>query len=451
MQTLSNYLLVADALTTEQASELAKSILRLVSEWLVQKGVVDPSAANGAFNSLTPGAVGTYSRNAVIAGTSTLSEISLEEPSRGGQNFVTTVSVISADSRVDVFVSQSVRNSTSVIAPVFTDPRCPAIVRRILELPATWSFSGEKLPAPIPVAYHGEAGGRSLVEEIRTPTRFIPLIVISENEGEPIWETLSGELAYDLAALAKVVSVDDEASWILTDELGKVNSCYMGAVRLYWPICSLPSGEVQVRSTVWTASTLLSNDHDDRGSGRFRSTLRKTVMAVAALTVEPPNDIKNIQRFAARQQLRDLEARATSNSEELEMARMFFADNEQLRTQIANLQKDVANWRSRAEVAEYALSQKAKSEEIQDDGIVPTTEDDSPPEPGEARFYKKTHSTPNHDVFVLVTDCGHGTWQDASKAEKAKKGLKKLLGDDNWRSLHHCGTCRGGGVWRVRW
>jgi hypothetical protein len=451
MQTLSNYLLSAESQNSANPSELASSVLKSIDEWLLHKGADEPSAVSGEFQSLTPGAVGKYSRSTVVADTRTLFEIRLDEPSKGGQSFTTTVSVVFDASRIDIFVSQTVRNSASIIAPVITDPRCPGIVRRILKLPVTWSFSGEKVPAPVAVSHHGEAAGTSLAEQIKAPTRFLPLVIVSENEGEPIWPKIASELAYDLAALAKVASIDDSASWSLTNELGKVNSCYMGAIRLYWPSRPLPSGESQARSTVWTASTLLSNDHDGKGALRFRSTLRKTVMGVSALTVEPPNEIKEVQNFAARQQLRELEKKATSNSEELEMARMFYADNEQLRNQITDLQREVATWSSRAEMAEYALAKKGKGQDVQDDSIAPTTEDELPPKPGETRFYKKTHSTPNHDVFVLVTDCGHSSWQDTSKAEKAKKGFRRLLGDSDWKTLHHCGMCTGGGVWRVRW
>ena len=49
-------------------------------------------------------------------------------------------------------------------------------------------------------------------------------------------------------------------------------------------------------------------------------------------------------------------------------------------------------------------------------------------------------------------DCGHITWQGSAKADKAKKGLARLLGEHgDWKKLEHCGSCKGGGVWRVQW
>lgn len=67
------------------------------------------------------------------------------------------------------------------------------------------------------------------------------------------------------------------------------------------------------------------------------------------------------------------------------------------------------------------------------------------------RFYKKIYTKSAYDVFVEVRDCGHGRWQSSEKADKARKGLERQLGGKNWRSLHHCAACQGGGVWRLRW
>ena len=74
-----------------------------------------------------------------------------------------------------------------------------------------------------------------------------------------------------------------------------------------------------------------------------------------------------------------------------------------------------------------------------------------PPRPGEIRFYKKTYATPSHDVLVHYKDCKHNRWEGAHSADKAKKGIAKLEGRDNWQNIWHCAACTGGGVWKVRW
>jgi hypothetical protein len=74
------------------------------------------------------------------------------------------------------------------------------------------------------------------------------------------------------------------------------------------------------------------------------------------------------------------------------------------------------------------------------------------PQPEELRFYKKVHSAPTHDLMGRVGDCGHTSWQNAHGADKARKGIAKLEGGrTDWKKIQHCGSCTGGGVWRVRW
>ena len=449
MHTLASYLLEAN-LSAESATLLETSVLNAVNDWLSQKGAADPAIDQGTFKSLTPGGTGKYVRTIHGSDSSNLVEISLDELSTNGQTFRTSISIVKTNLRVKVYVSQAVGNAGGVIAPVTIDPRCPAVVRTFLQLTSAWQFGGKDVPLPVPTSMIGGEGGHALGEMLVSESRVVPFVVVSENEGQPVWPGIANDLAYDLTALANVVCIDEEAAWALTNTLGKLNSCYMGAIRLYWPSRRTSSGEPDSRSPLWTASTLLSNDHDGKGASRLRATIRRTVMSVAALAVEPPSDIAEIRSYASRKQLQDLEARATSHSDELEIARQFFDENEKLTVDLDEARRDLAHWRGRAERAEFALEQRtARQDDLQPD--LDEQEEESAPQTGDIRFYKKTHSTPNHDVLVRVSDCGHSKWQASNKADKAKKGLEKLLGADNWKSLQHCGTCTGGGMWRVRW
>lgn len=74
------------------------------------------------------------------------------------------------------------------------------------------------------------------------------------------------------------------------------------------------------------------------------------------------------------------------------------------------------------------------------------------PTAGDVRFYKKTHSAPTHDIMVRVPDCGCNNWETSSAADKARKGIARLEGDRvDWKTMHHCASCTGGGMWKVRW
>ena len=75
-----------------------------------------------------------------------------------------------------------------------------------------------------------------------------------------------------------------------------------------------------------------------------------------------------------------------------------------------------------------------------------------PPKKGELRFYKKVSSGGGRDKVVQVQGCRHRSWQPAKKADQAKKGIAHLEGGrSDWKTLQHCGSCEGGGMWRVQW
>lgn len=448
MQVLSAYLFESPELDPQTLVTRAAEVMEAISDWLSKKGAANPLADSGEFESLTQDGQGRFTRKVTAVSTATLTELRLEEATRAGQSFITTISTVITDRKVILYGSLSNQSLRSVIAPPVTDPRCPSVIRSILAMHDDWQLNGGKLSNGQARTHSGSESGQILADEIRSDARSLPIIVISQNEGEVIWEDLPAKLAYDLAGLANVVVIDGDASWRLTDMIGKQDSCYLGAVRIYWPAKRAASGEMQAPSTVWTASALLSSDHDGRGEQRFCGALRRLIMPVAALTLEPPGEIREIQNVSARAQLQELEARAQTISQELELARLFVADNEQLRAERDALKRFNSQLSARAEAAEFALAQQ----KVEGASEFPASPDEgAAPGSGETRYYKKTHSKGAYDVFVRVSSCGHTSWQSADKADKAKKGLARLEGRDDWALVQHCGSCTGGGMWKVRW
>ena len=450
MQTLSSYLLETRPLDNADAEHRVNAVISEIAEWLRTKGSADPSSISGTFQSLTADGNGRYARDQLQCDQGFLEETRLEEFSRAGQTFTTRVAVARWSNKVYVYVTLTVANTVSVIAPIQTDPRCPSIVRTLLGLFSDWMLNGTVISSARPWLLFGAAGGRQLADEIRDSTRTLPLVVVSHIEGETLWPKLADDLAYDLVGLTRVITIDDDASWTLSDRLGKLNSCYQGAIRLYWPPQKRSDGVNHFNSTVWTASALLSNDHDGRGLIRFKSELRRTVMSTAALTITPPAAIRAIQDAIANKRLAELESKSTSNSEELQIARLYIHENQTLKAQIEQMQSELAQMSGRAETAEYALTQ-LKARPCNEAAKETFVESDASPAADELRFYKKQHSKGAYDVLVRVSDCGHTSWQSSAKADKARKGLERLEGRRDWKSMLHCGTCTGGGMWKVRW
>ncbi len=451
MQTLSSYLLETPSLGEDELARRLAAIQQSITEWLRSKGATDPTGDSGQFESLTDDGGGSYSRARHVVPIGTLERARLEELTRAGQIFTTQVTATASAGRLRVHCTLSVANAASIVAPLPVDPRCPDIIRTLLDQSQDWQLSGTPLWEPKPRYLAGQPGGVELADEIRDATRTVPVVVVSEIEGEELWPNLAEGVAFDLAGLAHVVRIDDEATWALSDEVGKLHSCYRGAVRLYWPPRTRSDGADHFNSTVWTASVLLSNDRDGKGLVRLRSTLRRTLMSTAALAITAPAAVREIQDAVARGRIEELERRAAPDSEELAIARLYITENQDLKAKVGQLELDVARAAARADAAEHSLGQlKApglSSEGESDEVVIDSHE----PTAGQVRYYKKTHSKGAYDVLVEVDSCGHTTWQSSAKADKAKKGLERLTGRTDWKSLHHCGTCTGGGMWKVRW
>lgn len=450
MQTLSAYLLESPPLNAEQLSARFASVGAELSAWLKNKRAPEPDASAGEFQSLTKDGGGSFIRVKREGLFGKMETVRLEEFTRAGQIFTTQLTVTASQDRLRIHCTLSVANSAALVAPMSLDPRCPSILRTFLSSSNDWHLNGWLVASGRPKQWNGKAGGIKLAGQIRDMARSLPLVVVSEIEGEQLWPNLANELAFDLAGLAGVVTIDGDATWALSDEVGKLHSCYRGAVRLYWPPIKRADDSLHLNSTVWTASELISNDLDGKGSGRLRAALRRRLMSTAALSIPFPAAAREIEGEVFRQRIAELEKRSAPDSEEVAIARLYLSENEQLKKQVEQLELELAKVAARADAAAHSLSQLIAIE-TDDDGSDQSQTVSTEPAADETRFYKKIHSKGAYDVLVEVKGCGHTSWQNSASADKARKGLERLTGKNLWKSLLHCGTCTGGGMWKVRW
>lgn len=448
MLTLAAYRVETPALLDEERQKCWSTLLEVANQWLAKKGVTDTTSEAGKFTSETSGTQGDFTRSSMSNSVGALFEVALIEPTKDGNTFITNVVVTDSERIVSVFLTLSATISGKSIAPIAVYPRCPVLVREILTLRDDWLFGGSEVPSPRPIYIAGEKAALKLAGYLMNENRTLPVTVVSELDGEPVWDDLPEKLAIDLAGLSPVIRIDGEASWVLNDRIGKSRSCYLGATRIYWPLGRVTNNPSDLRSKVWTAERLLSNDSDGKGLSRFTTALRRQVMSVAALAVDVPASVRKIKTEQSRARLFELQQQANANTQELELARLFIEENESLKDQLEKAKAETARQASRAEVAEYALEvlKTGGSDEEPDE-----ENDDATPKTGEVRYYKKTHSKPSYDVLVRISDCGHNSWQSANKADKAKKGVEKLESGSDWKNMFHCGSCQNGGVWKVIW
>jgi hypothetical protein len=351
----------------------------------------------------------------------------------------------------------------SLISPVEADPRCPRIVRDLLRMPGDW-YHGQYTLYGRSRNIEGFDNGEGLAAEILNPDRTVPLVVISSSGDAMAFPRLDEILSDDLAGLASVITVDADAAWALTDELGKIRSCYNGAVRVYWP--RFKRADDPYRHPLWTAHDLSTRSDDDIGQmrDRFRRHLRTIIMRAAAVSVVRPREIDDIRNSESRRALQAMKERANSSDDVEELFQLLDTQNttlcreklelenhrSELEQKCAELEDENRRLRWRlsnpAERANDIALASSDAGNRSDDHTLPS------PSPGEFRYYKKVHSVPKHDIMESVQDCGCNNWQRAAGAPKAKKGIAKFEGGRNdWKSVQHCGSCEGGGMWKVKW
>src|SRR5690606_24233784 len=125
-----------------------------------------------------------------------------------------------------------------------------------------WKFAGQELPPGLAFDATSDSAAFDLCAALRSSTRRLPIIVVSTDEDEVVWKELPQKMAEQLIGLADVAYEGAESSWTLTDELGEQNSCYLGAVRLYWPVVR-PSGDFE--ATTWLPGKLATFGRDNAG------------------------------------------------------------------------------------------------------------------------------------------------------------------------------------------
>lgn len=439
MRTLAKYAFSEEAGSASESMSLFERATKAVENWLESKGASLPLNDKGSFRSRTKNnSEGAYERSVTESSGAVLWEMRLEEFTDKEQLFATTVSIYRDATRVEVFVVLASESTGSAVSPLIVHPKCPKVVRALVEASLGWKLHGKPIPKTL-ARIEGEEQGRILAEQLLDESRVHPVVVVSDLDGEELLVGLGEKLAFDLFGLADVCAIDDEASWALSEKLGKINSCYLGAVRLYWPVSGTAS---KLYSSVWTAAKLLpeSEEHDQQAMDRLANSLRQRVMGASSEAIVEPRAISRFRSRWREAQLKEI-AKANDNS----------AKAKDLESRIGALESELKQAKNTISRLYAQIEEMRSASGIEDESSPQRGGANNAPKDGEVRFYKKTHSKSNYDVLVHIADCGHSAWQNAGKADKAKKGIIRLEGSDQWRQVQHCGSCDGGGVWRVKW
>lgn len=459
MQKVAAYLLERrdDMEWPEARARQAADAKAMVEKWLLAKG----ASTIGSTGTYGPedGSAGSFKIREAADGQRSWWMVELQEDTAEGRRFSTGLSITAAEDKVSVYVTLETGSTTTHVVPVSSDPRCPRVVRDLLQLPGRWCH-GDSLLGQLKLV-RGFEEGEGLVRDIDYTRRSVPIVAITRYEGDLALPDLDSKLAYDLAGLANVYVMDEDAAWALTDILGRDWSCFHGAVRLYWPHFAL--NQDRFSHPLWTFERLRSRGENLRETrDRFRRQLREIVFRASALSVVRPHEIDEIREADSRRAVSELRRKATSSAEYEEIANTYAAENDSLRSELAaarsqidTLQEQVGRLEGDKRALQAHLASKGQPVQT-DEEISPGGDESDPasaePTSGETRFYKKIGARETHDVLKRVQDCGCNKWQGAQKADKAKKGISKLEnGRKDWKNVQHCASCTGGGMWKVRW
>ena len=279
MLTLAAYRLESPSLSNGDLDTLWETIGKTVDGWLSAKGVGNPAAETGNFSSKTPGATGTFENLTIMSASGTLREISLTEPTKDGHTFKTNVALTNTGGNVIFYLTLAASNAGDMVAPTAFYPRCPALIRELLGLEIQWSFGGSEIPPAKHISLAGEESVEKLVCHLTSPERSLPVTVVSELDGEPIWPELAEKLSNDLAGLSSVVRIDGDVSWALNDLLGK-NKIML--LRCSKNILAFKAGNKR--------SSRIAEQGLDSGTLAFKRCRWKRFVAIYHVTTAPSNE-----------------------------------------------------------------------------------------------------------------------------------------------------------------
>lgn len=436
MRQLATYCISASFTDTSAADARRQEVVMAIEKWLTSKGAQHPLESEGFFHSKTKqDDTGIYLIAEHTDEHANLLDFTLEEKSSSGLDFRTDISILRCECDVSVYSTLSVSNPKDAIADAFADARCPAVVRELLTTHSDWTYADNPIPVTVE-SVDTPTEVDALVERLCNPeARKLPLVLVSEFDGEEAWPNIAQHLGRDLVGAAEVFRIREGASLLLSEKIGKRNSCYLGAIRLYWPATS---AEQMPRSHVWTEESLLPHDEelDDLYAKRFRTKIRNLILSATAVSVSAPKKIRELREGSAARALND---KLQSSAERITS----------LETSVSDLTAKLEDSEHQIRLLTHKLQQATAVNDITEAAAASNDDEDQPPRKGETRFYKKIANAGKADKMAQTNDCGHATWQSSHGAHKARKGLIRLLKNQEWKSLHHCGTCTGGGVWKV--
>lgn len=438
MQSLAAYSFSCE-LDHVSATERMVELRSMLDIWLARKGADDLENSKGEFKSRSGDNIGHFSRQSVESSIGEMISLILVETAHTGQIFSTEIFLIKDGSGVSVFMTLGATGGDGVVLPRRIVPRCPQILREILLKYDDWSVGGWSVPAGDEYVASSVKKVEELHSFILDSGRNLPVIVIN-SEILSEWADCPKIIARELAGLAYVYLLEDSFSEEFAERIGDAYACFSREVKLYWPL--LDDGASGLFGRGWRGRSLGRFGEGDAGARRFSESVREMVMSAAAQALILPAVAREIKTRSVIEKIGSLKEDVLENE-----LKTIVDENFDLSNKVEELTNEIAELKRKLSAAIISASGKEEADDLD------PVDDFSGPRSGDLIYYKKVDSKGNADVMVRTSRCNHreGAWKSAFSGDKAEKGIAKLEGRNNWKSIQHCNSCTGGGHWRVRW
>jgi hypothetical protein len=207
-------------------------------------------------------------------------------------------------------------------------------------------------------------------------SRRLPIVVVSRTAFSEKWLIDPTELADRLAGSAQVHVLDDRwAGYALSDEVGKIYSCYNGAVRLYWPDFDPGASSY---SPVYTP------DQVREFGSRLVAIIFRQLAAISAFRfVQGPVAVDALDFLGEqkRQELESLKKAAQERGDYEQFLQMWENENAVIKEQLRQLQEENADLRTGLQLTQENFREMWRAQEVEGIGTAePVPGEDAEPE-----------------------------------------------------------------------
>jgi hypothetical protein len=256
------------------------NVANVIEKWKSKKFEQD---SNGMTVIRTSGLPAQFDRREAKLADAAQTTFHVLEPVPGGQ-LETQVRILETGTGIRFQCSLALGSDAGLQSPR-VDIRSPRFIREIIDLGLGWRIGddGERIFSK---CFDVEKEDIHAFEGlISAPQRRLPVIVVSELHGETLAGDIHERISHDTCGLAHTCRLTEEASWELTEKLGKNWSCYNGAVRLFWPF-KMNRDDFRAHP-LWTYDHLMRRaDNEIIARDRFRHELATRLIEASTFVAD---------------------------------------------------------------------------------------------------------------------------------------------------------------------